>query len=291
MKVEFFLAIIIAASAYTPTVLWHGMGDSCCNPLSMGSVKSMLEKELDGVYVLSLKIGETVAEDTENGFFMDVNDQLDYACNVLKKDPNLKNGYNAIGFSQGGQFLRALAQMCPYPPMKQLISIGGQHQGVYGFPHCPGSWLVCKEVQKLLDLGAYTDFVQSRLVQAQYWHDPLDEEKYKTHSRFIAVYNNEVHLNETFRRNLMRVGNITFVKFNKDTMVSPKESEWFGFYKPGSNKEILKLEDSTLWQEDRIGLKEMSKTPGRLTFLSIEADHLRVPEEFWKAEIFPRLRN
>lgn len=39
--------------------------------------------------------------------------------------------YNAIGFSQGGQFLRAVAQRCP-GGMKKLISFGGQHQGVYG---------------------------------------------------------------------------------------------------------------------------------------------------------------
>ena len=50
-------------------------------------------------------------------------------CNALAKDPLLKEGYNAVGFSQGGQFLRGLAQKCPEPPMKHLISVGGQHQG------------------------------------------------------------------------------------------------------------------------------------------------------------------
>lgn len=35
--------------------------------------------------------------------------------------------YNAIGFSQGAQFLRAVAQRCPQG-MKNLVSIGGQHQ-------------------------------------------------------------------------------------------------------------------------------------------------------------------
>lgn len=39
--------------------------------------------------------------------------------------------YNALGFSQGGQFLRAVAQICPQG-MKKLISFGGQHQGIYG---------------------------------------------------------------------------------------------------------------------------------------------------------------
>ena len=33
----------------------------------------------------------------------------------------LQGGYNAIGFSQGGQFLRAVAQRCPNPPMKNAV--------------------------------------------------------------------------------------------------------------------------------------------------------------------------
>lgn len=41
------------------------------------------------------------------------------------------HSYNAIGFSQGSQFLRAVAQRCPQG-MRKLISFGGQHQGVYG---------------------------------------------------------------------------------------------------------------------------------------------------------------
>ena len=38
------------------------LGDSCCNPLSMGSIKSMLEKKIPGVYVLSLEIGNSIIE-------------------------------------------------------------------------------------------------------------------------------------------------------------------------------------------------------------------------------------
>lgn len=44
-------------------------------------------------------------QDTENGFFMDVNDQVSMACHQLEQDPQLKGGYNAMGFSQGAQFL------------------------------------------------------------------------------------------------------------------------------------------------------------------------------------------
>jgi len=39
------------------------------------------------------------------------------------------------------------------------------------------------------------------------------------------------------------------VMFGKDTMVDPKESEWFGFYKPGQGKEMYTLQESPLYQE------------------------------------------
>lgn len=36
---------------------------------------------------------------------MDVNEQVSMVCSQLAQDPQLKGGYNAMGFSQGGQFL------------------------------------------------------------------------------------------------------------------------------------------------------------------------------------------
>ena len=95
-----------------PIVLWHGMGDSCCNPLSLGSFKDTLQKLMPGtqtqfithnphliihiiligVYVHSLQIGNNFAEDTENGFFMDSNEQVEMACSKIAKDAKLRNG-------------------------------------------------------------------------------------------------------------------------------------------------------------------------------------------------------
>lgn len=37
-------------------------GDSCCNPLSMGAIKKMIEEDIAGIYVLSLMIGKNVIE-------------------------------------------------------------------------------------------------------------------------------------------------------------------------------------------------------------------------------------
>ena len=71
-----------------------------------------------------------------------VNDQIEYAHSVLAADPKLAGGFNAIGFSQGcipflpprsltkgGQFLRAYVERYNNPPVRTLVSVGGQHQG------------------------------------------------------------------------------------------------------------------------------------------------------------------
>ncbi|XP_046850386.1 palmitoyl-protein thioesterase 1-like [Xenia sp. Carnegie-2017] len=282
--------VLSYSNASIPVVIWHGMGDSCCNPLSMGSIKDMVEDLIPGIYVRSLMIGSSIIEDTINGFLMNANKQIDIVCKKLSSDEKLKDGYNAMGFSQGGQFFRALAQRCPSPPMKNLISFGGQHQGVFGFPHCPGeNFTLCEYVRKLLDLGVYISWVQNNLVQAEYWHDPLKEEEYKTKSVFLADINQERVKNKAYKENLMKLKNFVMVKFAKDTMVIPKESEWFGYYKPGQDKDLFTLQESPLYQEDWLGLKEMDEA-GKLHFLEADGDHLQFSKEFFEKKILPFLK-
>ena len=57
--------------------MWHGMGDYCCSPFSMGRIKTLIEDNTpEGTYVHSLQIGDTNLDDVVNGFFMPVNDQV-----------------------------------------------------------------------------------------------------------------------------------------------------------------------------------------------------------------------
>ncbi|KAM4872314.1 palmitoyl-protein thioesterase 1 [Thomomys bottae] len=272
-----------------PLVIWHGMGDSCCNPISMGAIKKMVEKKIPGIYVLSLEIGKTIEEDVENSFFLNVNTQVSTVCQILAKDPNLQQGYNAMGFSQGGQFLRAVAQRCPSPPMINLVSLGGQHQGVYGLPRCPGeSSHICDFIRKTLNAGAYSKVVQERLVQAEYWHDPIKEDVYRNHSIFLANINQERYVNESYKKNLMALKKFVMVKFLNDSVVDPVESEWFGFYRSGQAQEVIPLQETDLYIEDRLGLKQMDKA-GQLVFLATKGDHLQFSKEWFNANIIPFL--
>ncbi len=92
------LSPIFAVSGSPPVVLWHGMGDSCCNPLSLGKIIKLIESEITPApYVHSIRIGSNIEEDTANGYFMNVNHQIDYACQLLNADKNLSQGYHAVG--------------------------------------------------------------------------------------------------------------------------------------------------------------------------------------------------
>ncbi|XP_035903186.1 palmitoyl-protein thioesterase 1 [Anopheles stephensi] len=268
-----------------PIVLWHGMGDTCCFPFSLGGVRKFLESEI-GVYVKSVEIGNSIAEDFKSGYLVHPNQQIEMVCAELSNDAKLNNGFNAIGFSQGGQFLRGLVQRCPTVRINNLITLGGQHQGVFGLPNCPSlSSRTCERFRQLLNYAAYTELMQNFLVQATYWHDPLNEEKYKNSSSFLADINNERFINQSYVENLQKLNKFIMVQFNKDTIVQPLESQWFGYYKPGQDKETQGLKETELFIEDRLGLKKMDNE-NKLVFLQCEGNHLQFTKEWLRENLF-----
>jgi len=284
--------VLVVGQKPRPTVLWHGMGDTCCYNFSMGRIKQMIEDKIPGIYVYSIEVGDSIEADEWNGFFMNVNEQVDFVCNKLASDPNLANGFNAMGFSQGSQFLRAYVERCNNPPVHNLISIGGQHQGVYGFPKCPGvNYTICEYVRELLDIGAYVGWVQDFLVQAEYWHDPFNEEEYVEDCVFLPDINNEgPNKNQTYKQNLISVENFVMVRFTEDTMVQPIASEWFGFYEEGQDDTTISLQNSTLYQQDWIGMKTLDEQ-NKLQFFSVVGDHLQFTDEWFYENMIPLLDN
>lgn len=264
----------------TPIVLWHGMGDTCCAPYSLGHFKQMLQREIPSVYVSSLSFGGSTKADFSSGYFGLVNDQVSHACELIQNDEKLKQGFHAIGFSQGGQFLRAVAQRCPNK-MKTLITLGGQHQGVCGLPHCDNK--VCQAAGKLLSRGAYNHWVQSHIVQAQYWHS-LNEQEYRNHSLFLADINNEREVNKIYKENLVKLANLVLIQFENDTMVYPKESSSFGWFTEGNASDVVDFRDTRLYQDNRIGLRDLDSS-GRLFIYKVPGDHLQIDMSWFTKEI------
>jgi len=285
------LLVSVAFAAPRPTVLWHGMGDNCCIPESMGKIKGAIENAIPGIYVLSLEIGNIV-EDELGGFIGNVNNQVDYVCQVVKADPNLQNGFNAVGFSQGGQFLRAYVQRCNDPPVHNLITMGGQHQGVADIPGCTSvNTTICSMVESLLELGAYNEIVQDIVVQAQYFHDTMDVQAYLAYNHFLTDINNELKVNTTYKSNLESLNTLLLVEFAADTVVVPRISSWFGFYEDGSTSVLVPYNKTKLYLEDRIGLRTLDEAK-KLKFDSAPGNHMQFSLDwFSKHVIIPYLSN
>jgi len=69
-----------------------------------------------------------------------------------------------------------------------------------------------------------------------------------------------------------------------DSIVEPRETELFGFYKPGQSQELYTLRESPLYQEDWIGLKQLDTT-GRLHLYEVLGDHLQFDMKWFEEEI------
>lgn len=279
----------LSVSKPVPVVMWHGMGDTCCSSGSLGKIISLLQDQIPGVYVRSLKFGKSATDDLESGYFGQMNERVADVCRSLALDPELKDGYHAIGFSQGGQFLRAVAQRCPSPRIRNLITLGAQHQGVSSVPRCTGTSLsLCQLAAKLINFGAYTSFVQQHSVQAQYWNDPLDQQNYREKSIFLADINNEREpRNQSYVDNLLKLDNLVLVQFEGDTIVIPRESETFGFYESGQRTKILPMNQTDLYRADRIGLRTLDQS-GRLVIYRVPGNHLQLDMKWFTDELIAK---
>jgi len=248
-------------------------------------LRIVLKKTIPGVYVNSIMIGNDIIEDELHGFLGDVTDEVAEVCTQLKADPNLAGGFNAVGFSQGGQFLRAYIERCNDPPVYNFITMGGQHQGVADIPDCSSpNGTICTIVEDFLALGAYNSIVQETVVQAQYFHDPMQPTEYLAYNQFLTDINCDNTLNPIYKANLLKLNTLVLVMFENDTVVVPKESSWFSYYPDGSLNYIVPYNETMLYIQDRIGLKTLDDI-GKLKFDSCPGDHMQFTLEWFTQHV------
>ena len=63
-------------------------------------------------------IGKSPEDDRKRSLLDNMNRQIEEVCDQLARVPELADGFNAIGLSQGGQFLRAYVERCNRPRVK-----------------------------------------------------------------------------------------------------------------------------------------------------------------------------
>jgi len=271
-----------------PVVTWHGVGGSAaeCN-----SLIDTIKHSLPDVHVLNVAVGPDPDMDHANSVLMRCVEQVDMICQQLLDDPLMAEGYNAVGISQGGLLIRGLVQRCPVP-VKNLITFGAPHQGVYGVPDCEeatGSYELCVLVRELLSAGAYEPWIQDLVAPAQYWNDPLNQTNYVAGSHYLALVNNEKEdKNQDYRDRMLQLENFVMVMWEDDTTVIPRETSHFETYKPGQEVEVLPLRESVLYQEDYIGLRTLDEE-GKLHFFTVPGHHVQFDYDWVAENIVPFL--
>ena len=268
-----------AAGEPLPVVLFHGMGDSADSE-GMTAVRQRISDT--GAYVVSVSVGKP-GDDVRSGFFGRVTEQLASVCaEQLASDPRLlARGFNAVGFSQGGLFLRALAQSCDGVRFRTLVTLGSPHGGVAQVPACSAAGSVfCNQMAKLVRAGAYSGLVQGAVVQAQYFRAANDEAGFLQHSLFLAGANNLLAVkNATYAERLAALDRLVLFRFADDATVVPRDSAWFAMQ---SGAEVTPLEEQELYAADWLGLRALDAS-SRLTLSECPGEHMRFTLD-WLAE-------
>ena len=286
------LPVLPATTALTtyqpPLIIWHGLGDNYKNP-SLTTLINQTNTIHPNTSVHLIHLGETPAADTQATFFGNLTDQLTHVCNTLSTHPVLSSApeVNALGFSQGGQFLRAYIERCNSPPVRNLVTFGSQHNGITEFQEC-GSWdFLCRSGEAILESGKWSPLVQGGFVPAQYFRDPAALDglgEYLRNSNFLADVNNERELkNSTYMKNLARVRKFVMYMFEEDQLVHPKESAWFAEVN-ATTGEVTPLEERRLYTEDWIGLKGVAERGG-LVFRTAPGGHMQIGEGLMRETI------
>ena len=285
-----------------PVVLAHGMGDSCFND-GMKHITQQTSLMLGGVYAVCVPTGATRTEDTNNGYFLNMDANVDNFAQAIQQDEKLQKGFHAIGFSQGNNVIRGYIERYNTPTVHSFLSVNGVNAGIGAVPYCRpkanrkrgasvalSSW--CNLLMEQASHRAYTDFAQEHSFQANYWRDPRPSmwETYQEYSQ-LATWNNEAKTeNQTLKENYGKTQKFIWVLATEDGMVWPKEGEQWGCPDPDDpfNK-ILPMNETEWYQKDLFGLKTAEEA-GKNAFESFPGDHLAFDDDQFTSWVNKYLR-
>jgi palmitoyl-protein thioesterase len=211
------------------------MGDSCFNDGMISIVH--LVAQWTGRYTVCIPMGSNQQEDTSAGYFLNMEASVDKFAAIVQLDSNMKQGFHAIGLSQGNNIIRGYIAKYNNPPVHTFISINGVNAGVGAVPYCLRKdsiteesfyikeSLICRALMEVASEKAYTTFAQQHSFQANYWRDPRQEywDKYLEYSQ-LAYYNNERPIkNYTLNDNFGKTKKFVWIMAEQDEMVWPKE--------------------------------------------------------------------
>ncbi|KAI3700913.1 hypothetical protein L2E82_45554 [Cichorium intybus] len=265
-----------------PFVVFHGIADGCAKK----GVKHFTEllSKWSNTHGYCIEIGNGVMD----SWFMPFEKQTEIACEKVKNMSQLSEGYNIVGLSQGNMVGRGVLEFCDgAPPVKNFISLAGPHAGEGSMPLC-GSGAMCILLDNLMELAVYSNTVQEHVAPSNYVRIPTDLDAYKEGCKFLPKLNNEFEKNATYKERFISLQNLVLIMGDKDSVLAPKETSWFGYFPDGAWEPILSPQQTRLYIEDWIGLRTLDKA-GKVKFVNVSGGHLEISNDDMKKYIVPYL--
>merc|ERR1712151_37972 len=95
--------------------------------------------------------------------------------------------------------------------------------------------------------------IENHVGPAGYFHRIDDESSYFKSGTILADLNNVGETkNEQYKQRMSQLDAMVMIMFSEDTMVIPKETAHFGFFKDSKRQEIVALEDIDVYHSDLI---------------------------------------
>jgi len=224
-----------------PIVVLHGLESSS---REMEPLANWLETTFHtNVYNIEIGNGE------KTSMYTSLNSQLDELCLSIYDIDDLNDGFDFIGISQGGLLARGYVERCNSYPVRNLITLVAPHGGIF--------WSNTKNNGLM-----YNDFFQNHFSVASYWRNPSMLDTYLTCS-FLALLNNELWCDTespVYRRNIRNLSNFIMIWSPEDKVLDPPESGKFSFF--DANFNVIPLEETDLFKNDKLGLKHLNYIGG-----------------------------
>ncbi|KAL9075228.1 MAG: hypothetical protein Q9157_004081 [Trypethelium eluteriae] len=289
-------SVLASSPAPLPLILWHGLGDNY-RADGIQDVLSLAQEINPKTFTYAIRVDDDPSSDRTASFIGNTTTQIGQVCDAIASHPVLGKApaVDALGFSQGGVLLRALVERCgDRIKVRSLVTFGSPHSGISQYQKCKPLDFLCKGAFALLRGNTWSDFVQDRLVPAQYFREIEDDtgeptEAYLEHSNLLADVNNEgKEKNATYKKHLGAIERLVMYQFEEEDAVHEPESTWFGdvWIKPKPENDsdgeqervVTPLKERTLYKEDWLGLKELDQKDG-LIFKTTPGKHMQIGDD------------
>ena len=240
--------IIISQATYYPIAIIHGFRQSCSNHEL---------QSLEGY--LNSKAGYAKCIETGGGG-LDISrsfrDQAKEACRIISQDSHFNRNFAIVSISQGGVLSRYVIEKCNMQGnVDVFLSIGGPLAGTHQLPHCLRG-VTCHILNSFADWFVYKGYTQDTFGPSGYFRVSNHLSKFKDSKSLLLDVNNQGETFDQIAKNrFSSLKKLVLIAFKRDTMITPRESAFFGEY--DKDHKLVPMEETESYKKDLFGLKTL----------------------------------